>query len=140
MRRRPRASRAPPSSSTSRTAVTGRSSAGSILPLGSDQSSYRFRCTSRISGSPSGPGRQATAPAALTSLDPGLLSAIRETSSALVHDQALLHVVERRPVLVARVPGPFPVAVEPPGGRAVIHAKREQSAKLGAVGRIAHPH
>src|SRR5579859_1252289 len=117
MRRRPRARRAPPSSRTSRTAVTGSGSPGSVLPLGSDQSSYFLRWTSRTSGSPSGPGRQATAPAALISLDPGLLLGIRQTSSALVHDQALVHVTQRRAVLVAGVPGPGAVAAEPPGGR-----------------------
>src|ERR1700722_10074834 len=125
MRRRPSASRAPPSSSTSRTAVTGSSSPGSVLPLGSDQSSYRVRCTSRISGSPSGPGRQATPPAALISLDPGLPLGIGQASSGLIHDQVLLQVVERGAGLVARVPGPTAVAVEPPGGRAVVHAARE---------------
>src|ERR1700722_15714241 len=139
MRRRPRASRAPPSSSTSRTAVTGSSSPGSVLPLGSDPSSSRFRCTSRISGAPSGPGRQATPPAALISLDPGLWSGIGEAPSGLVHDQALLQVVERSAGFVARVPGPVAVAVQPPGERAVIHAPREQPAKLGALSRIAHP-
>src|ERR1700722_19860669 len=116
MRRRPSASRAPPSSSTSRTAGTGSSSPGSVLPLGSDQSSYRVRCTSRISGSPSGPGRQATAPAAVISLDRGLPSGIGQTSSGLVYDQALLQVVEGSARLVARVPGPDAIAVEPPGG------------------------
>src|SRR5580692_4696317 len=121
MRRRPSARRAPPSSSTSRTAVTGSCSPGSVLPLGSDQSSYFLRCTSRISGSPPGPVRQATPPAALISLDPGLLLGIWQTSSALVHDEALMHVAQRHAGLIASVPGPVAVAAEPPGGRAVIH-------------------
>ncbi len=42
------AARNPVSSSTSRAAVTGGTSPGSALPLGSDQSSYRGRCTSAI--------------------------------------------------------------------------------------------
>src|ERR1017187_500302 len=84
------------SSKTSRTAVSMTCSPGSHLPLGSNQSSYLGRCTSRTAppGAPAPPpspsggpavGRHTTAPAAK------MTSVISRTDPPLP-DQGLLHV------------------------------------------------
>src|SRR5215472_15620379 len=149
MSRRPRVSRAPPSSNTSRTAVSGSGSPVSCLPLGSDQSSYFLRWTSSTCGSPpSAAGRQATAPAALISLLSGGLLAIyaRVLGSSLEirlpyssPDQALLHITQRPPPSVPRVPGPVAVGVQPPGGCGVVHAEGDQLTHPSALGRVGDP-
>src|SRR5258708_2093973 len=128
---------APPSSPTSRHAVTGNVSPGSTLPLGSDQSSYLARCTSRISA-PSGPGRQATAPAARISMSSPGGSSISGPAPALA-DQALLHVEQWLAVGVAGMPGPGSVASQPPRRGGVGHANVDQAAQPPAVRRVGDP-
>src|SRR6266404_4068845 len=128
---------APASSPTSRVAVTGSGSPGSTLPLGNDQSSYLARCTSRISA-PSGPGRQATAPAARISMSSPGGSSIGGPAPALA-DQALLHVEQRLAVGVARMPGPGAVASQPPGRGGVGHAAVNQAAQPPGVRRVGDP-
>src|SRR5580704_7923823 len=105
--RGPSTGRTQVSSQTSRTAVSRMCSSGSLLPLGSDQSSYLGRCTSKTSAAPPPPdprglwdlwgasdaGRQIAAPAARVA------SVICWTDPPFP-DQGLLHVAQRIPVLV----------------------------------------
>src|ERR1700722_16925413 len=134
--RGPSTGRTQVSSQTSRTAVSRMCSAGSLLPLGSDQSSYLGRCTSRTSApwappAPWGPraprgtsaaSRQIAAPAAREA------SVICRTDPPFP-DQGLLHVAQRVPVLVPVVPDPVAVRVQPPGGSTVVHAHLEEPAQ-----------
>src|SRR6266404_6770217 len=132
------------SSHTSRTAVSRMCSPGSLLPLGSDQSSYLGRCTTRTSAAaaPWGPwglcdasaaGRQIAAPAARVALviclaDPSL------------PDQGLLHVAQRIAVLVPAVPHPVSVRVQPPRGSPVVHAHVEEPAQPPLVAGVVDPY
>src|SRR5712691_12906760 len=131
--RGPSTGRTQVSSHTSRTAVSRMCSPGSLLPLGSDQSSYLGRCTTRTSASPAprgpwGPwdasaaGRQIAAPAARVA------SVICRTDPPLP-DQSFLHVAQRIAVLVPAVPHPVSIHVQPPRASPVIHAHVEKPAQ-----------
>src|SRR5712671_6834461 len=85
------------SSQTSRTAVSRMCSSGSLLPLGSDQSSYLGRWTSRTAASAA--VRQIAAPAAGVALVIG-------RADPPFPDQRLLHIAQRIPGFVPAVPGP----------------------------------
>src|SRR5689334_13114206 len=99
-------------------------SPGSLLPLGSDQSSYLGRWTSRTSASSAGSagGRQIAAPAARV-----VASVIGRTNPPFP-DQGLLHIAQRVPGFVPAVPGPVPVAAQPPASSPVVHADIEEPA------------
>src|SRR6516162_7627236 len=132
--RGPRTGRTHVSSQTSRTAVSRMCSSGSLLPLGSDQSSYLGRCTSRISASPaaSAAGRQIAAPAAS-------VASVIGRADPPFPDQGLLHVPQGVPGVVPAVPGPVPVRVQPPGGSPVVHAHIEEPAQLPLMTRVDDP-
>src|SRR6266852_1471153 len=122
------------SSQTSRTAVSRMCSSGSLLPLGSDQSSYWGRCTRSTSASAASPdasadARQIAAPAARVA------SVICRTNPP-IPDQALLHVAQRIPRLVPAVPQPVPVRVQPPGSSPVVHARIQEPAQPPPVAGI----
>src|SRR5215470_19111130 len=135
--RGPSTGRTQVSSHASRTAVSRMCSPGSLLPLGSDRSSYLGRCTSRTSASPgsvasraaSAAGRQIAAPAAR-------VASVICRADPPFPDQGLLHVAHRMPGLVPAVPGPVPVRVQPPARSPVVHAQIEeppQSPLMAAV-------
>src|ERR1017187_9176140 len=102
-------------------------SPGSHLPLGSDQSSYLGRCTSRTStsGAPALPPSPSGRPAVGRHTTAKMTSVISEAAPPLP-DQGLLHVSERIPRLVPAMPDPVPVRAEPPGGGSVVHAEVEE--------------
>src|SRR5439155_6221496 len=122
--RGPSTGRTQVSSHTSRTAVSRMCSSGSLLPLGSDQSSYLGRWTSRTSASSAGSagGRQIAAPAA------SVASVIGRADPPLP-DQGLLHIAQRIPGFVPVVPGPVPVPVQPPARSPVVHPDVEEPAQ-----------
>src|SRR6478672_12374097 len=133
--RGPSTGRTQVSSRTSRTAVSRMCSPGSLLPLGSDQSSYAGRCTSSTSASPdpgSAAGRQMAAPAARVA------SFICRAYPPFAH-QRLLHVSQRVPCLVAVVPGPVPVRVQPPARSPVVHAYVHEPAYTALVAEVRDP-
>src|SRR3954470_20681937 len=80
------------SSHTSRTAVSRMCSPVSLLPLGSDQSSYLGRWTSRTSASCAGSagGRQIAAPAARV-----VVASVIGRADPPFPDQGLLHIAQR---------------------------------------------
>src|SRR5438309_2047522 len=133
--RGPRTGRTQVSSRTSRTAVSRMCSPGSLLPLGSDQSSYAARWTRRTSASPdSGPAAcgQGAAPAARVA------SVIGRADPPFPY-QGLLHVFERAPGLVPAVPGPVPVRVQPPARSPVVHAHVHEPADAALVTAVGDP-
>src|SRR6185437_10781147 len=133
--RGPSTGRTQVSSRTSRTAVSRMCSPGSLLPLGSDQSSYAGRCTSSTSDSPdpaSAAGRQMAAPAARVA------SVICRADPPFAH-QGLLHVSQRVSRLVPAVPGPVPVRVQPPARSPVVHAHVHEPAYTALVAEVGDP-
>src|SRR5690348_1667830 len=122
------------SSHTSRTAVSRMCSPASLLPLGSDQSSYVGRWTSRTSASSAGSaaGRQIAAPAAR-------VASVIGRADPPFPDQGLLHIAQRVPGFVPAVPGPVPVAVQPPARSPVVHADIEESAQSPLVASVHDP-
>src|SRR5690348_12557759 len=116
MVRRPASTDSPVSSVTSRTAAVSRSSPGSSLPLGSDQSSYFGRCTTAVSMPPSPAGRHSAPPAAAMTSSAGLLT-------GPFHQLALVV------ALAAERPGP--VAVEMPAPDVGGHRGVEDALQLG---------
>src|SRR6201985_2709043 len=119
-------------SHTSRTAVSRMCSSASLLPLGSDQSSYAGRWTSRTSASPAGSagGRQIAAPAAR------VVTSVIGRADPPFPDQGLLHVAQRLPGFVPAVPGPVPVRVQPPANSPVVHADVEEPAQSPLVSGV----
>src|SRR5881275_3581520 len=119
------------SSHTSRTAVSRMCSSGSLLPLGSDQSSYLGRWTSRTSASSaeSAGGRQIAAPAAR-------VASVIGRADPPFPDQGLLHVAQWIGGFVPAVPGPVPVRVQPPARRPVVHADIEEPAQSPLVAGV----
>src|SRR5580704_10678321 len=141
--RGPSTGRTQVSSQTSRTAVSRMCSSGSLLPLGSDQSSYLGRCTSKTSAAPPPPdpwglwdasdaGRQIAAPAAR------VVSVICRTDPPFP-DQGLLHVAQRIPGLVPAVPYPVAVHAQPPRGSPVVHAHIKEPAQPPLVAEVVDP-
>src|SRR5580704_9519305 len=129
--RGPSTGRTQVSSQTSRTAVSRMCSSGSLLPLGSDQSSYLGRWTSRTSASSAGSAavRQIAAPAARVALVLG------GADSPFPH-QRLLHIAQRIPGFVPAVPGPVPVRVQPPARSPVVHADIKEPAQSPLVSGV----
>src|SRR6266566_5293430 len=138
--RGPSTGRTQVSSHTSRTAVSRMCSPGSLLPFGSDQSSYLGRCTKSTSASPaprcswaprgtSAAGRHTAAPAAR------MASVICRTDPRFP-DQGFLHVTQGIPVFVPAVPHPVAVRLQPPGGGAVVHAHVQEPAQPPLVARV----
>src|SRR5262249_10440448 len=102
-----------------------------------------LRWTSSTSGPPSGPGRQATAPAALIGLlsvlSGGSWLGIGGASSAFLPHKGLLDIAQRPAVRVPHVPAPAAIAIQPPRGGPVVHAERDQLMQLGALPGIGDP-
>src|SRR5690348_2350108 len=119
------------SSQTSRTAVSRMCSSGSLLPLGSDQSSYLGRGTSRTSPSSAGSAavRRIAAPAAR-------VASVIGRADPPFPDQGLLHIAQRIPGFVPAVPGPVPVRVQPPANSPVVHADVEEPAQSALVSGV----
>src|SRR5712691_3518670 len=126
--RGPSTGRTQVSSHTSRTAVSRMCSSGSLLPLGSDQSSYVGRWTSRTSASSAGAagGRQIAAPAAR-------VASVIGRADPPFPDESLLHVAQRIPGFVPAVPVPVPVRVQPPARSPVVHADIDEPAQSPLV-------
>src|SRR4051794_35165319 len=123
----------PVSSSISRRAAISTCSCEVSLPLGRDQSSYRGRCTNRISR-PSGPSRHTTPPAAITVA--GLLTistlgnGVRLPASPTRGDQAFLQIAQWFAVRVSEPGLPGVIGLEPPGPRPLVETEVEQVAQL----------